>query len=238
MKPIPTLLTIFVALALSGLDSAAHAQTTYFPTDTTINYAVSGDAVIGRDSNRAEFSPTVSLVTGGSISGTARIYNSSVFNMSDGSLGDSLDANDTCTVNITGGSIHRSLEASENSTLTMSGGSLGGLSANISSTVNLRGGDLGLAILIANNRSRINFFGTDLAATLTDQEGNVSFYTLSGTLEDGFDLSNNILQVSDIASFTLNPAGAPVPVPEPGSLALFGGLGVIGTRLLVRKRRP
>jgi hypothetical protein len=136
MKTITTLLTVLAALALPGLESAANAQTTYFPTDTTIHDTVSGDAVVGRDS------------------------------------------------------------------------------------------------------SRINLFGTNLTATETAQSGNFTYYTLSGKLKAGTDLASAVLLVNSSASYTLNPAGAPVPVPEPGSLALFCSLGVMGCSPLVRKRRP
>jgi hypothetical protein len=265
-----------VTLALFSLGRAARTQTTFFPNDATINYAV-GNAIVGYDQDGNSFSPTVSLVNGGSISDAASIFNASVFNMSGGSIGGSgLNANDTSQVFISGGNIGgnnglfannssqvtisggsidnyviaqdtsimtvtggqiSSLSASGTSTLTISGGSIGsGTSASGNSTINLHGGNPG-AGLQAQDSSRFNIFGHNLQATLTDQNGDVKTYLLSGTLADGTDLSNRFLTISGTGSYTLNSIGGAPPVPEPGSLTLLCGLGVMGAGLLRRKRR-
>ena len=53
----------------------------------------------------APSSPTVDLVSGGSIGGDVTVYNSSVLNISGGSIGGNAFAEDNSTINITGGSI-------------------------------------------------------------------------------------------------------------------------------------
>ena len=89
MKPITACLLALSTLTLLGQSRSAHAQATFFPNDATINYAIAGEADIGEDddgnqsdSNNNPYNPTVSLVTGGSISGVTNVWNGSVFNMS------------------------------------------------------------------------------------------------------------------------------------------------------------
>lgn len=249
------------ALALLGTGSFAQAQTTYFPSNATINYAVSGNARVGY-ANQADYnnrinptSPTVNLISGGSIS-SLYAYNSSSVNMSNGSGVNTVQANDTSTVNINGGSVQVFLHAFNFSMVTISGGSVGGsLSAFNSSTVTMSGGSFlgGFGdYLEARNNSTVtmsggnipgnlyavesgvlNFFGWDLVASLFNpNENGFSRYLLSGKLRDGTVLTNKDLYVQNgsNAHFTLNN------VPAPGSL-MVALIGVVPGVLLLRRRR-
>lgn len=214
MKPITISI---VTLALFSIGHAARAQVNFYPNDATIATAVLGEVYIGQDAQRNPSSPTVNLVTPGSISGFAYTYNSSQFNVS-------------------GGSIVGSINASDNSIVTITGGSIGnGLQADDSSVMNLRGGTFG-ADLYANDTSAIHLFGSNLQATVAVNLGSITAYALAGTLADGTDISNRQLFVQNTASFSLTNVPSP-NVPEPGSLALLCGLAVMGNSLLCRKRR-
>lgn len=246
MKPVTTCVLALSVLTLLGQGRTAHAQfdIIHFPNDATIDYALAGDAEIGRDANGYKSSPTVNLVTGGSISDGVTTFSSSVFNVSGGSIGtdnDSLfvgiDAVNTSTVNFSGGYIAK-LAAEESSVFNMSGGRIGSdLQAYDNSTINIRGGDPGPGMSASSN-STLNFFGHNLQATFKTEGGGVKFYSLSGTLADGTVLTDRFLVINPGGAFTLNDIGAPPPdVPEPGSLALLCGLSVMGIGLLRRQQR-
>ena len=278
MKPITACLLALSTLTLLGQSRSAHAQATFFPNDATINYAIAGEADIGEDddgnqsdSNNNPYNPTVSLVTGGSISGVTNVWNGSVFNMSGGSTGtdanfDSVFTYGTSTANISGGTIAGGVYAATSSVVNFSGGDIlasssvqaEGLYADINSTINITGGTnaVGLnaaaqgtfnirggallpgAQLYAQDSSTLNFFGNNLKARLTSTLGGVDTYTLSGTLTDGSDLAGIQMIIAGSATYTFNGGlGLPPPVPEPGSLALLCGLGVMGAGLLCRQRR-
>ena len=228
------------ALVLLGQGRDAHAQTTYILTDTTIDYYIPGHVFIGRDDNGHFGSPTVNLVRGGDISNYAVLYDG-VFNMSGGSI-DSGGGRSNFglvaiggTVNLSGGFMDY-LTSQEDSTVNITGGSFGFLKAQNDSTVTIRGGRPDF--LAAEDNSTLNLFGNNLQATLTGQIGGTKSYSLSGTLADGTDLAaaDVDMSISGSASFTLNTVPN-AQVPEPGSLALLCGLGVVGAGLLRRKRR-
>ncbi len=71
----------------------------------TINYAVAGFGYIGQDGMGGNTSPTVSLVTGGSIQDPLFTYNDSNFLMSGGNIGVDLEASDGSSVSISGGTV-------------------------------------------------------------------------------------------------------------------------------------
>ena len=215
---------------LLGVAPIAHAQTTYFPNDTTISGAVPSFAIIGF-ANQSDYnlrtnptSPTVSLINSGSVRESLLAYNSSTVNVSGGSVRYGLVAYNSSTVNLSGGSVRVSLYAYNSSTVNLSGGSVG---------LNL--GALGSGVL--------NIFGHNLVAPLMDPNytflgTNYSLYYLSGTLLDGTVLTNKNLYIQNGtgAGFTLTNLGNNA-VPEPGSLALLvGGVGVLPLLALRRRR--
>src|SRR5262245_5179994 len=114
--------TGLVTIALVGLGRAAHAQVNYFPNDATIDYPVLGIAYIGQDSSRNPSSPTVNLVSGGSISDAVYTLNGSQFNISGGSIGGTLNSSDTSLLTITGGSVGNGLQANDHSIVNWHGG--------------------------------------------------------------------------------------------------------------------
>jgi len=211
---------LIAAVLLSGVHQTARAQDAYFGSNATIDYAVNGDTYVGyasqsdRDNGINPTSPTVSLVSGGSLGGLLIAQNSSTVDMSGGEIGDILEAADSSHVNMSGGRIVGFLLAANTSVVDISSGSVRGN-------------------LAAWNSGTINFFGTGLSDTLLNANYfGFSEYTLSGRLRDGTIIDSKNLYIQNTgAQFTLNNSA----VPEPGSIALFVGLA--GTVLLVRKRQ-
>ncbi len=199
-------------MSLVTLAPAAHAQSNFFPNNTTLNASnpVTGDAIIGyanqtNNNNRTNpTSPTVNLVRGGSVSGLLIVNNSS-------------------TVNVSGGSVGNILSALNNSVVNLSGGSIANFEANQSGTLNIFGMGLTTILVNSNNSGR-------------------SQYSPSGTLSDSTVLVNKTLYVQNGtgAKFTLN--NTPGVVPEPGSVALLVGLTTVCAGLLrkrqARKQKP
>ena len=225
------------ALGLFAFTPAANAQV-FISADTTINYTINDDVVVGHDSGGNSYNPTVGLVSGGSVSGLLFVFNSSVINLSGGATSDNLNTYDSSTINLSGSSIGYYLNANNSSTVNFSGGSLGAnLSAYDSSTINLSGGSIG-GDLYASDASAFSITGSGLTDTLVDADVfGYSQYVLDGTLADGTALNGKSLFVQNGtgAAFTFNSVG-PSAVPEPGSMALFVGLAGAGG-LMLRKRR-
>lgn len=229
-----------LSLVISG--STANAQTTYFPYNATINYAVPNPAVVGYandndyNNNLNGTSPTVNLVGGGSINGSMEADNSSILNIHGGSVSSTVIASNHSTINISDGSLGSYLRAYDNSVVNVSGGSIAdALSAFDHSTFNLRGGTFGNVIFAAQS-STVNFFGTGLSDTLvTDNYRGFSQYSLSGSLLDGTDLTGKNLYVQNgTAAFAFNPGTS--SVPEPGSGAFLVGLASVGVGFLGKRR--
>ena len=110
-------------------------------------------------------SPTVSLVSGGSISGDLDVLNSS-------------------HVSVSGGSVAGNLFTYNNSVVSISGGSItGGLTSMDSSVINISGGSIG-GNLIAENSSTLNFFGSLTDTLVNFGLPGYSEYALFGTLAD------------------------------------------------------
>lgn len=152
-------LTSVSTLAVIGIAPLAHAQTyAFFPNNTTINYAVNRDyAIVGYASGdinngfQTPSSPTVNVVSGGSVGVPLRAYNSSRVNMSDGSFSGYLFAYNFSTINMSGGNVFDSLIAFDSSTMSLSGGSVGYfLDARGSSTMNMSGGNVGGSLFAAD----------------------------------------------------------------------------------------
>ena len=177
------------------------------------------------------FGTSTTNISGGTINGGVYSYTSSVVNFSGGNVP---ATSSTANYESIG------LVADINSTINVTGGTNGeGLSAQGQGTINIRGGQLLTgAQLYAQDSSTLNFFGNNLKARLTSTLGGVDTYTLSGTLTDGSDLAGIQMIIAGSANYTFNGLGSPPPdVPEPGSLALLCGLGVMGAGLLCHKRR-
>jgi hypothetical protein len=153
---------LWAALLCGLLALAQPARALVITDNTTINYAINDNVYV-------QGSPTVALVSGGSIGGGLVAYDTSKVNVSGGSIGNTLRAFETSTVNLSGGSIAYSLGAYDTSTVNVSGGSIGG----------------GLGVF--GPGATLNVYGTGLSLSeqpLTDQYGR-TYYTLTGTLADG-----------------------------------------------------
>jgi hypothetical protein len=267
----PRLLGLAV-LTLLMAAPAAHAQDLFLPNDTTLDatnpvappfsaivgYASFDDLINGVNPT----SPTISIVTGANVN-ALEVHNSSIINMSDGSVGSGdflgkLLSDDTSTINIRGGNVLFDVDVQSASTVNFSGGTVaddivshdnttvnmsGGfvsqdLLINGSSTFNLSGGTVGDQVFVQDS-SLLNVFGTGLSSALLDPnfEGFYSEYALSGSLVDNTVLANRIIFVQNGsgARFTLNNSSA---VPEPGTLALLMGTVCGGGGLLLRRKRP
>ena len=176
-------LAAFSTFALLSTGSFAYAQNTFFPNDTTINYAVNttysyvGFASQNDFNNNANpTSPTVNLINSGSVSGYLVAHNFSTVNVSGGSIGIGLYARDSTTVNLSGGNVGEFLVADHSGVLNIFG----------------RG-------LVASLRDP------------NQNGGQFSLYALSGKLLDGSVLSNKDLYIQNggNARFTLNNVPAP-----------------------------
>ncbi len=201
-------------LALCSLSHAASAQTAAFYT-------------IGTYTVDAAHSVTVNAFSGydGSsfTDNQGHPYNPTVNLVSGGSIGSYLDAYNSSTVNISGGSIGSYLLAVDTSTVTISGGTFG----KANGVVNFFDATNGAFTLIGSNLT-----ATSLGA---DKNQGGTNYALSGTLQGGTNLLGYVINVNVGARmFTLQ--NTPAAVPEPGSVALFVGLGVTGAGLLARRR--
>lgn len=227
---------------------------TYFPGDATINYEVPDYAIIGQDALGNNFSPTINLITGGSVDGILQTYNGSLVNMTGGTIGNGVITNDTSifvksngsvnglvyalnssALKLQGGTLTDGVQIQDTATLAMSGGSVSlDLMASGNSLVDMSGGKIG-GNFYAFDASVIKFHGTNLKEVLNSAMDGYSDYTLSGTLMDGTSLNGKelLVQTGTGASFQLLTA----PIPETSSLVIIV-LGVSGGGLfLFRQER-
>ena len=198
----------FGVSALLGTANAAHAQNTFFPNDTTINYSVNATySYVGfasqndYNNNANPTSPTVNLINSGSISGN-------------------FIANNSSTINVSGGSIGIGLYARDSSTVNLSGGSVGGfLLADYSGVLNIFGRGLVTSLVSTNSNG-----------------GQFSLYQLSGALVDGTVLTSKDLYIQNgsSASFHLFNTTA-TPAPSSVLVVLLGAVPLVG--VLRRRRR-
>lgn len=139
------------ALSLLCASCPAHADT-FFGTDTTVNFAVSGNAILGFAS-QTDFtngtnpsSPTVGFAAGGSVTttSTTTLYHGSTLNVNGGRLSNFVYVFDSGHANVISGNIAGNLLGYNTSALSISGGSIG-LSLQIHDTgvAAISGGTIG-----------------------------------------------------------------------------------------------
>ena len=184
----------------------------FYPISATIASPVAGDAIIGYADTRyaVPTSPTVTLTTGGSISGTMSVYNGSRFTMMDGVVSGTIGVTDMARVNILKGTAGHDVYAYQSSVTNIRGGNItGNIVTFDSSVVNIRGGSVGNSFYLLGG-STINLFGYNLKSTLVNPNySGYSAYTLSGTLADGTVLRDKALLVANgsQAHFALKDVG-------------------------------
>lgn len=235
-----------VALALACAN-AARAQT-FYTSDTTIQSAVAGDAVIGHSSNSASStnsSPNVILGSNGSIGHDVQIFNNSSF-YATSSIGGSLSAYDYTAVTVASGTtLAYALFADNHSTVNINGGTFSNvINAFNNSTLNVRGGSF--STLVGFDSSVINLFGTNIMVTVNDPNfgylGAYTQYKVTGKFGNTAIADNTFLNIvkgsgatyAIFSGSTNQDVGA---VPEPGSVALLLGLGITGAGFAARRRR-
>lgn len=216
-----SLVTVCVATVFSLLPTRAYSVV-FMTTDSTIDYAIDDTIYVGLDSHYSkEYSNTVSLVTGGAISGQFEAFGSGSINISGGSVGGMLQFEDAATGIVSGGSIGDYLVVNDNSKVRISGGSFG------------KGGmATDPANFFAGYGGGITLVGTSLSISNPRSDGNIYFigmeYDLSGSLLDGTDLTGYIVDINAGSTLTLES------IPEPATLSLIA-LGGLGLLLLRRK---
>jgi hypothetical protein len=243
--------TLIAAWGLAAFSQSARADS-YFPTSTTINYAVSGSAYVGQDGTGGNSSPTVDLVTGGSTQDGLYLYNSSLLNMSGGIVGSNtsggnrnIEVSDNASVNLSGGTVGSTIDFDSTGTLNFSGGVVGVTINAIGGTVNMTGGsaaNVGLSDIfnlqggtigsVDAEGGTLNVYGSGLYDTV--EAGRSPTYFLYGTLEDGTILNGLEVDTTGGETTTINLFN-PTAVPEPSSLVLavvgaLAGLGSVGYR--------
>jgi hypothetical protein len=247
-----------IAFALIALATPASAETSYITGNSTLNFALESDIVVGYGSqedldNRTNgTNPFVTITGGANISGLLTAFNSSTLMMNGGNIDGGINLADTASMTMSGGTINNTLAAMSTSQVTMSGGSVAHtLFALENSTITFTGGDVGS--LFASNgvihykgglvntnlystvNGHLHLYGTNLASVLTDPSasgGASRLYTLSGTLLDGTDINGKLLylQNQSNARFTLHN------VPTPASLlTLLIGVLPLGRHILCRR---
>lgn len=235
------IIALTAALALLGLTRSAKAQFNYFTSDTTINDAVTGIAVVGYanvtdlSSRTNGTSPTIQLVSGGAISDRFDIYNASQVFISGGNVAKTLNAFDSSVVTMSGGLLQRNVNV--DSTLNLLGGTVNqSVTIRNQGVLNYRGGVLGanfpsnLITIQVRDQGTLNLFGTNITLALDNPDSfGYSTYTLGGSLLDGTDLTGKSVEIQNGtgASFAINPT----VVPEPGfyqmsAFVLMGGIGL------------
>lgn len=252
------LLRTLCLFTLSTLATAAQTQTVFVTFNSTINFTVAEDVVVGYGSqedldNRVNgTSPILNITGGATLEGYATAFNSSQVNMSSGNVVRDLIASDTSTINLSGGSVDTSLLASDNSRVYITDGSVQSLFALENSIANVSGGSIASVYtnsrvnytggnvsngLYASVNGVLHIYGTNLSSVLTNPNangGSSSLYTLSGTLLDGTSVDGKevYIQNQSNARFFLHNA-----VPAPSSVAVFliGALPLGG--LALRRRR-
>lgn len=243
------------ALALIAFATAAQAQNAFFASDTTLDSSnpVHGDAYVGY-ANFDDYlnsvngtSPTVTMITGGSVDFNMQTFNGSTLNILDGTIGavfGSLEGFDHSTVNMSGGTLNLDAEFQsssvfnfsggqilddvttvDNTSLHMSGGSIGNALLLNGSSVNTMSGGTVFGDMWVQDASTLTMFGPDLLANLTDpnfQGGFYSQYTMVGHLADGTDLTGRTVNVQNGSGAQFFVSNA--PVPEPATIVALGGL--------------
>lgn len=179
----------------------------FFPSDTTINYAVPGNATVGYANGDDAFhktgtSPTVNLIEGSDIDFLS-LENASTLNISGGTA-DFVSAYNTSTVNISGGMVTY-VSANDNSTLNITGGTIEFILMEGSPVINLFGGNI-LYHLSSKDNATLNIYGTGWIQTLVkpDYLGDASLYELFGTLADGTVLSSKSLTIENNSTAQVN----------------------------------
>jgi hypothetical protein len=236
-----------------GVPLSAVAQEAFYTTGTyTIDaaHSVSNDAFIGEDSTFSKtdsmgnpYSPTVNLVTGGSVGDYLYALNSSQVAISGGSIEGFLDAYDSSQVMVSGGSVGYAAAAIDSSRVTISGGSVGSyLFADNSSQVTVSGGTFSQYVGVNfydGTTGSFTLVGSNLMATNagSDSYFGGTDYDLSGTLLDGTNLNGYVLNVQAGSTFTLQNA-PPSAVPVSGAqTTLIGLLGLSGFACLRNRRK-
>ncbi len=261
-------------LAVLGLllsAPVAHAQDVFFPTNTTLNATnpvpSPGDAIVGYGNFNDYInglnptSPTIAIVTGGSVADTLEVHNQSIINMSGGTVGSffgKILADDNSTINLSGGEVFGDVNTQSNSLLNFTGGTIdGNIETDDSSTANFSGGTVGNALLI-NNDSALNWsggivngavfvqdgstldvIGMNLSSTLTDPnfEGFYSEYTLTGSLLDSSNATGRQIFVQNDSGASLVVTNRAASVPEPSSIfSLSLMLTLCGLAAAIRRK--
>ncbi len=153
-----------VALLLLALTQTANAQDTYFPNDATINYTVTGNAIVGYPdaSGQPPTSPTIDLVSGGIIYGGAlETYNHSTVNFSGGNTSAYIVSFGNSTINVDGGNY--GVDSYNNSIVNIFDGT-GSIYTHNSSTANIGGGNV-VGVLRASDNSTVTINGGIIGTT-------------------------------------------------------------------------
>lgn len=219
------LLIGLATLAALGLVTyPAAAQTFYFPDNTTINYAVNGDAFVGYSVAYTLSSPTINLVPGGSIGGILESYNGSTVNISGGTVDDLLWAFNTSTVNVRSGSVGSYLYAIDSSTIYVSGGTFGQYKG---------------VSFVNSTTGMFTFIGSGLSYA-PDPTGQTPLggtdYVLTGLLQSGQSVTGDVIEVASGATMFTVSNGTPVSEASTASLLGLGMLSIAGLILKPRKR--
>jgi hypothetical protein len=110
---------VAITASLNLTPTSLAAQTYYFPTDTTVNDEVAGNAIVGQDGMGGNTSPTFNLGVNGIVDGNLVGYNSSQLNVG-GIVYENTISYNSATVNITGAI--NGADAYNHSTINFTGG--------------------------------------------------------------------------------------------------------------------
>jgi hypothetical protein len=239
-------LRIGAVLLIAGMSLPASAQfDTYFDTDGETIGVVENLAAVGFNTldpitvfaNNGTHVGDSLLVrnnstlrrSGGSVGGSVVSFNNSVIHLADGTIGNDIEADAGSVLHFYGGNVAD--DAIAFGTLNIYGGSIGqDLEVRGGGVANLYGGQIA-DVLFPQGEGVINIFGSDLLLTeVRLLPGGGREFLLTGTLRDGTSLNNTVLFFRG-GQLVLNN------VPEPGSIALLGGICTVGAGVLLRSRR-
>ena len=209
----------------------ANAQTVYITASQPFSSTAS-ELGIGYDPTTipaVNDSPTVDIISGANVT-DANSYNSSVVNVTGGTV-TTLTANGASTVNFSGGSSHELVD--NGGSVNISGGTITGYVYDLAGNVVITGGTFasGQQDFDDSSSGLFEFIGTGLSAGpgITNYYGD-TFYTLSGTLQNGQSITGDVfIQTPGAAGFTL-------ATPEPSPLIALA-LGIIGVLALTFRAR-